>query len=76
MSSVLTGESVPVEVGAGDEVAGATINASGRLVVRASRVGSETALAQIARLVGECAGGQGAACSVLPTASPVCSFQW
>ena len=49
--SILTGESVPVEVTAGDELAGATINASGRLVVRASRVGADTALAQIARLV-------------------------
>jgi P-type Cu+ transporter len=49
--SMLTGEPVPVEVGPGDEVAGATINASGRLVVRATKVGGETALAQIARLV-------------------------
>ncbi len=52
-ASMLTGESVPVEVGPGEEVAGATINASGRLVVRATRVGSETALAQIARLVAQ-----------------------
>jgi Cu+-exporting ATPase len=50
-ASLLTGESVPVEVGPGDEVAGATINAGGRLVVRATRVGSDTALAQIGRLV-------------------------
>jgi P-type Cu+ transporter len=49
--SLLTGESVPVEVGPGDEVTGATINVGGRLVVRATRVGSDTALAQIARLV-------------------------
>jgi P-type Cu+ transporter len=49
--SLLTGESVPVEVGPGDEVTGATINAGGRLVVRATRVGSDTALSQIARLV-------------------------
>ena len=49
--SLLTGESVPVEVGVGSEVAGATINTYGRLVVRATKVGSETALAQIARLV-------------------------
>ena len=49
--SMLTGESVPVEVGPGDDVAGATVNAGGRLVVRATRVGSDTALAQIARLV-------------------------
>jgi Cu+-exporting ATPase len=49
--SMLTGESVPVEIAPGDEVAGATINTYGRLVVRATRVGEETALAQIARLV-------------------------
>jgi Cu+-exporting ATPase len=51
--SMLTGEPVPVEVAPGDEVAGATINAHGRLVVRATKVGAETALAQIARLVAE-----------------------
>jgi Cu+-exporting ATPase len=51
--SLLTGESVPIETGPGAEVAGATINVSGRLVVRATRVGAETALAQIARLVEE-----------------------
>ena len=49
--SLLTGESVPVEVEPGDEVAGATVNAGGRLVVRATKVGADTALAQIARLV-------------------------
>jgi len=49
--SMLTGESVPVEVGPGSEVAGATVNAGGRLIVRATRVGADTALAQIARLV-------------------------
>jgi Cu+-exporting ATPase len=49
--SLLTGESVPVEKGPGDEVAGATVNAGGRLVVRATRVGADTALAQITRLV-------------------------
>jgi P-type Cu+ transporter len=57
-ASILTGESVPVEVESGDEVAGATINASGRLVVRATKVGSETALAQIARLVAEAQAGK------------------
>ncbi|MBS1890328.1 MAG: heavy metal translocating P-type ATPase, partial [Actinobacteria bacterium] len=51
--SMLTGESVPVEVGPGSEVAGATVNAGGRLVVRATRVGADTALAQIAKLVTE-----------------------
>jgi P-type Cu+ transporter len=51
--SMLTGESVPVEVDPGADVAGATVNAGGRLVVRASRVGNDTALAQIAKLVTE-----------------------
>jgi Cu+-exporting ATPase len=51
--SLLTGESLPVEVGPGDEVVGATVNLGGRLVVRATRVGADTALAQIARLVSE-----------------------
>jgi Cu+-exporting ATPase len=49
--SMLTGESVPVEVAGGDAVAGATVNAGGRLVVRATRVGSDTQLAQMAKLV-------------------------
>jgi Cu+-exporting ATPase len=51
--SMLTGEPVPVDVAPGDAVAGATVNASGHLIVRATRVGAETALAQIARLVAE-----------------------
>ena len=55
--SLLTGESVPVEVGPGDEVAGATINAGDRLEVRATRVGADTALSQIARLVREAQSG-------------------
>jgi Cu+-exporting ATPase len=50
-ASMLTGESVPVEVGPGDAVTGATINSGGRLIVRATRVGAETQLAQMARLV-------------------------
>lgn len=50
-ASMLTGESVPVEVGPGDVVVGATVNAGGRLVVRATRVGADTQLAQMARLV-------------------------
>ena len=49
--SLLTGESVPVEVEPGDAVFGATVNAGGRLVVRATSVGADTALAQIGRLV-------------------------
>ncbi|MGA7147150.1 MAG: HAD-IC family P-type ATPase, partial [Microbacterium sp.] len=59
--SLLTGESVPVQVGPGDSVTGATINAGGRLVVRATRVGSETQLAQMARLVEEAQQGKAAA---------------
>ena len=51
--SLLTGESVPVEKHAGDEVVGASVNAGGRLVVEATRIGSDTALAQIARMVEE-----------------------
>ena len=50
-ASLLTGEAVPVEVEPGDEVTGATVNAGGRLVVRATRVGADTRLAQMARLV-------------------------
>jgi Cu+-exporting ATPase len=50
-ASLLTGESLPVEVGPGSDVAGATINTYGRLVVRATKVGADTALEQIARLV-------------------------
>ncbi|MEJ7781761.1 MAG: heavy metal translocating P-type ATPase [Solirubrobacteraceae bacterium] len=51
--ALLTGESVPVEKQPGDEVVGATVNAGGRLVVRATKVGADTALAQIGRLVTE-----------------------
>ena len=54
--SMLTGEPIPVEVGVGDSVVGATINTTGRLVVGATHVGSDTALAQIARLVEEAQG--------------------
>ena len=56
--SMLTGEPVPVEVGPGQDVAGATINTSGRLVVRATHVGADTALAQIARLVEQAQAGK------------------
>ncbi|MEV0827680.1 heavy metal translocating P-type ATPase [Nonomuraea rubra] len=52
-ASMLTGESVPVEVRPGDPVTGATVNAGGRLIVRATRVGGDTQLAQMARLVEE-----------------------
>jgi Cu+-exporting ATPase len=50
-ASMLTGESVPLEVAEGDTVVGATVNAGGRLGVRATRVGSDTQLAQMAKLV-------------------------
>ena len=56
--SMLTGEPVPVDVGPGSDVAGATINTYGRLVVRATKVGEATALAQIARLVAEAQSGK------------------
>ncbi|MEU7741135.1 heavy metal translocating P-type ATPase [Nonomuraea sp. NPDC049158] len=52
-ASMLTGESVPVEVRPGDAVTGATVNAGGRLIVKATRVGADTQLAQMARLVEE-----------------------
>ncbi|MEV1238982.1 heavy metal translocating P-type ATPase [Nonomuraea sp. NPDC049750] len=52
-ASMLTGESVPVEVKPGDAVTGATVNAGGRLIVKATRVGADTQLAQMARLVEE-----------------------
>ena len=57
-ASMLTGESVPVEVGPEDAVVGATVNAGGRLVVRASRVGSDTQLAQMAQLVEDAQNGK------------------
>ena len=57
-ASLLTGESVPVEVGPGDPVTGATVNAGGRLVVVATRVGAETSLAQMARLVSDAQSGK------------------
>ncbi|HET8755341.1 MAG TPA: heavy metal translocating P-type ATPase [Solirubrobacteraceae bacterium] len=56
--SLLTGESMPVEKGPGDEVVGASVNAGGRLVVRATKVGADTALAQIGRLVTEAQSGK------------------
>jgi Cu+-exporting ATPase len=57
-ASMITGESVPVEVAAGDAVVGATVNAGGRLEVRATRVGDDTQLAQMARLVEEAQSGK------------------
>ncbi|RCH66040.1 Cu(2+)-exporting ATPase [Streptomyces sp. SDr-06] len=60
-ASMLTGESVPVEVAPGDTVTGATLNAGGRLVVEASRVGADTQLARMARLVEDAQNGKAAA---------------
>ncbi|MGV9498182.1 heavy metal translocating P-type ATPase [Streptomyces sp. NPDC003642] len=60
-ASMLTGESVPVEVGSGDPVTGATLNVGGRLVVRATRVGADTQLARMARLVEDAQNGKAAA---------------
>ncbi|WP_416529987.1 heavy metal translocating P-type ATPase [Streptomyces coelicoflavus] len=60
-ASMLTGESVPVEVVVGDSVAGATLNTSGRLVVEATRVGADTQLARMAQLVEEAQNGKAAA---------------
>ncbi|WP_416070373.1 heavy metal translocating P-type ATPase [Streptomyces sp. ME02-6991-2A] len=60
-ASMLTGESVPVEVAAGDSVTGATINAGGRLVVEATRIGSDTQLSRMARLVEDAQNGKAAA---------------
>ncbi|MET9846645.1 heavy metal translocating P-type ATPase [Streptomyces ossamyceticus] len=57
-ASLLTGESVPVDVGVGDAVTGATVNAGGRLVVEATRVGAETQLARMARLVEDAQNGK------------------
>ncbi len=57
-ASMLTGEPVPVEVGPGDHVVGATVNAGGRLLVRATRVGSDTQLSQMARLVEDAQNGK------------------
>ncbi|MGC5009209.1 heavy metal translocating P-type ATPase [Streptosporangium sp. DT93] len=59
-ASLLTGESVPVEVRPGDAVTGATVNVSGRLTVRATRVGSDTQLARMARLVEDAQNGKAA----------------
>ncbi|WP_267242653.1 heavy metal translocating P-type ATPase [Streptomyces sp. PR69] len=60
-ASMLTGESVPVEVAAGDPVTGATLNAGGRLIVRATRVGADTQLARMAQLVEDAQNGKAAA---------------
>ena len=79
-ASMVTGEPVPVEVGPGDEVIGATVNANGSLVVEATRVGADTALAQIVRLVDEAQGSRAevqrladrVAAVFVPTAIAIC----
>jgi Cu+-exporting ATPase len=60
-ASMLTGESVPVEVGPGSPVTGATVNAGGRIVVEAGRIGADTQLARMARLVADAQNGKAAA---------------
>ncbi len=60
-TSMVTGESVPAEVGPGDAVVGGTVNASGRLTVRATRVGSDTQFAQMAQMVEDAQSGKAAA---------------
>ncbi|MGW4379377.1 heavy metal translocating P-type ATPase [Kitasatospora sp. NPDC004531] len=60
-ASMLTGESVPVEVGPGDAVTGATVNAGGRLVIEATRIGADTQLARMAKLVEDAQNGKAAA---------------
>ncbi|WP_237143170.1 heavy metal translocating P-type ATPase [Sediminivirga luteola] len=57
-ASMLTGESMPADVGEGDAVTGATVNAGGRLVVRATRIGADTQLAQMARMVEDAQSGK------------------
>ena len=71
-TSMLTGEPVPAEVGPGNSVTGGCVNAHGRLVVRATRVGAGTQLAQMARLVAQAQAGQAPA-QRLATGSPPCS---
>ncbi|GAA4471373.1 heavy metal translocating P-type ATPase [Rhodococcus olei] len=70
-ASMLTGESVPVEVGPGDRVVGATVNVGGRILVRATRVGSDTQLAQMARLVEDAQTGKARAQRLADTISGV-----
>ncbi|MGW0564501.1 heavy metal translocating P-type ATPase [Streptomyces sp. NPDC003016] len=70
-ASMLTGESVPVEVGVGDAVTGATLNAGGRLVVEATRVGADTQLARMAKLVEDAQNGKAAAQRLADTISAV-----
>jgi Cu+-exporting ATPase len=73
-TSTVTGESVPVEAGPGDSVVGATVNTHGRLVVEATRVGADTQLAQVVRMV-EAAQAVRPRYSAWPIGSPPCSCQ-
>jgi Cu+-exporting ATPase len=75
--SMLTGESLPIEKGPGEQVIGATLNKTGSFVFRATKVGCDTALAQIVRLV-EDGGAPRRPCSAWPTASPrsSCPRSW
>jgi Cu+-exporting ATPase len=70
-ASMVTGESVPVEVGPGDTVIGATVNAGGRLVVEATRVGADTQLAQMARMVEDAQNGKAQAQRLADTISGI-----
>src|SRR5260370_34717569 len=70
-TSMLTGEPVPAEVGPGDVVTGGCVNAGGRLVVRATRVGADTQLAQMARLVTEAQAGKAPVQRLAGRGSPV-----
>lgn len=70
-ASLLTGESVPVEVGPGDELTGATLNTSGRLVARATRIGADTTLAQMGRLVSDAQTGKARAARLADRISAV-----
>ncbi len=69
-ASMLTGESVPSDVGVGDAVTGATVNAAGRLVVEATRVGADTRLARMAKLVEDAQSGKAEVQRLSPTGSP------
>ncbi|MFC9893141.1 heavy metal translocating P-type ATPase [Nocardia sp. NPDC127579] len=70
-ASMLTGESVPVEVGPEDTVVGATVNVGGRIVVRATRIGSDTQLAQMAKLVEDAQNGKAQAQRLADTISGI-----
>ena len=72
-ASLLTGESLPVDVRPGDAVVGATVNVGGRLIVEATRVGADTQLAQMVRLVEAAQTGQGPGPAPGRSRRPPCS---